>query len=461
MERIEDPNPYEVTSKEGHPPLVEGLPARSAAWKWLVCGLLFLATMIMYMDRQTLAFTIKRIKNELSLTSQQYGRVEKGFGLAFAAGALAIGILADRVSIRWLYPTVLIGWSLAGIATAYGAEIGHRLLAFFPWLIDPGVTTAERPALEAYWGIMVCRIVLGFFESGHWPCALITTQRLLSREDRALGNSVLQSGASIGAVVTPAIVWMLLTDQPGSWRSPFVIVGIAGMVWVLPWLGMMGSARELVAAPGGNEGLSFWASLRELLAAERLRMLAILLAVVIPINITFQYFRAWMPLYLQEEHGVSEGRTFWFGVAFYLVADAGCLAVGAAVKLLTLRGWSTHAARAATFFACSALTSLSVVAALLPPKSPAAALPLLLFISFGALGLFPTFYALTQDVSKRHQGLVTGMLGFSTWVVTSYMQEWFGTRIDQTKSYADGLIWAGLVPLAACAALLFWRRETK
>jgi len=143
MERVDEPNPYDVTAKDALPPLSPG-PARSATWKWFVCGLLFLATMIMYMDRQTLAFTIKRIKNELSLTSQQYGRVEKGFGLAFAVGALAIGILADRVSIRWLYPTVLVGWSLAGIATAYGAEIGSHLVSFFPWLIDPAAHGSHR-----------------------------------------------------------------------------------------------------------------------------------------------------------------------------------------------------------------------------------------------------------------------------------------------------------------------------
>lgn len=438
-------------------------PVRSATWKWLVCGLLFLATMIMYMDRQTLAFTVKRIIDELHLTEAHYGKVEKGFGIAFAVGALGIGFLADRVSIRWLYPLVLLGWSAAGIATAYGEEIGSYLLELMPWLVDPETPTVERQALAAYWGIMVCRVVLGFFEAGHWPCALITTQRLLSREDRSLGNSLLQSGASVGAVITPGVVWLLLTPEPGSWRSPFVIVGIAGMLWVLPWLGVMRSAGEL--APGNtgdsnsSEGGSLWTSLRELLTADALRMLAILLAVVIPINITWQYFRAWMPLLLQREHGVSEGRTFWFGMAFYLVADVGCITVGAAVKLLTLRGWTTHSARAATFFACSALTSLSVAAAYLPPRSPGIALPLLLFISFGALGMFPTFYALTQDVSKRHQGLVTGILGFSAWIVTSYVHEWVGSRIQETKSYADGLFWAGLVPLAACAALLFWRRE--
>jgi ACS family hexuronate transporter-like MFS transporter len=440
-------------------------PLRSPTWKWLVCGLLFLATMIMYMDRQTLAFTVPRIMEELHLTVAHYGKVEKGFGIAFAVGALGIGFLADRVSIRWLYPLVLVGWSLAGIATAYGESIGNYLLELLPWLIDPNTPTEERPALAAYWGIMVCRIVLGFFEAGHWPCALITTQRLLSREDRSLGNSLLQSGASVGAIVTPGVVWLLLTPEPGSWRSPFVIVGIAGMLWVLPWLGVMRSAGELAPGHAADsetaERIGLLTSLRELLTTDRLRMLAILLAVVIPINITWQYFRAWMPLLLRKEHGVSETHTFWFGMAFYLVADAGCITVGAAVKLLTLRGWTTHSARVATFFACSALTSLSVAAAYLPQRSPGIALPLLLFISFGALGMFPTFYALTQDVSKRHQGLVTGILGFSAWIVISYVHEWVGSRIQETKSYADGLFWAGLVPLAACAALLFWRRETK
>ena len=463
MERIDEPNPYEVTSRDRL--ALHGQGARPPSWKWLVCGLLFLATMIMYMDRQTLAFTVKRIMVELNLTEAHYGKVEKGFGLAFAVGALGIGLLADRVSIRWLYPLVLMGWSLAGIATAYGQEIGNHLLDLLPWLVDPDVSTDQRPALAAHWGIMVCRIALGFFEAGHWPCALITTQRLLSREDRSLGNSLLQSGASVGAVVTPGVVWLLLTPEPGSWRSPFVIVGIAGMLWVLPWIFTMRTAGELSSGLGDDaertQRVSFWVSLRELVSPDALRMLAILLAVVIPINITWQYFRAWMPLLLQNEHGVSEARTFWFGMAFYLVADVGCIAVGAAVKLLTLRGWSTHSARAATFFACSALTSLSVAAAYLPPRSPAVALPLLLFISFGSLGMFPTFYALTQDVSKRHQGLVTGLLGFSTWVVTSYVQEWVGKQIQETKSYADGLFWAGLVPLAACVALLFWRRETK
>jgi ACS family hexuronate transporter-like MFS transporter len=84
-------------------------------------------------------------------------------------------------------------------------------------------------------------------------------------------------------------------------------------------------------------------------------------------------------------------------------------------------------------------------------------LAILLAIGFGSLGLFPTFYSLTQEISAKHQGLITGALGFTTWVVTSYMQEYVGKSIDKTGSYATGLFWAGQVPIVACLALaLFW-----
>ena len=170
--------------------------ARSSAWKWTICGLLFLATMMMYMDRQTLATMAKRICDELHLSNEQYGQLEMGFGLAFAVGAIINGLIADRVSIRWFYPFVLIGWSAMGMATAYGVEIGEALVGwvdFFRAGFESGFANElippEHPQQRpAFVGLMFCRILLGFFESGHWPCALITTQRILSANDRTLGN---------------------------------------------------------------------------------------------------------------------------------------------------------------------------------------------------------------------------------------------------------------------------------
>ena len=92
---------------------------------------------------------------------------------------------------------------------------------------------------------LFCRILLGFFEAGQWPWRLVTAQRLLSRRDRPLGNSILQSGASFGAIATPFVVISLTTTAPDSWRLPFRVIGAAGAVWVIAWLAIV-RARDLM-----------------------------------------------------------------------------------------------------------------------------------------------------------------------------------------------------------------------
>src|SRR4051812_15180467 len=83
----------------------------SGRWKWIICGMLLLASAINYMDRQTLANASVRISREFGLTQAQYGSVEAVFGYAFAAGSLVFGWLADRMALRWLYAWVLALWS--------------------------------------------------------------------------------------------------------------------------------------------------------------------------------------------------------------------------------------------------------------------------------------------------------------------------------------------------------------
>src|SRR3954462_2189443 len=155
-----------------------------ASWKWTICGLLLLASAINYMDRQTLANAAVRITKEFHLTQAQYGNIEAVFAYAFAAGSIVFGWLADRFSVRWLYAVVLTMWSLAGFATGF---------------------------VRSYDELLLCRILLGFFEAAHWPCGIRTTRALLDARERSLGNGVLQSGTSIGAIITPLIMRLLMT----------------------------------------------------------------------------------------------------------------------------------------------------------------------------------------------------------------------------------------------------------
>jgi ACS family hexuronate transporter-like MFS transporter len=432
---------------------------RSDLWRYSVCGLLLLATMLNYMDRMTLAVLATTIQHEYRLDASHYGRLEEGFGYAFAMGALVFGFLADRLSVRWLYPAVLILWSLAGIATAAAPAIGAALAP----VIGSGPDVSSAATSHAFLGFRACRIALGFFEAGHWPCALITTQVILTRKDRSFGNSILQSGAAIGAVLTPLVIMVMLPAPDaddryafGTWRWPFMATGAMGMLWALPWLmlvrgGDLDRSRVVLESETAAEpaAMSRWALVC---------MFTVLVLIVISINLSWQFFRAWLPMFLEKDHGYSKKQVQWLTSAYYIAADAGCIAVGFTVKWLVGRGWGVHSARVLLFGVCAALTALSVAYVYLPGG------PLLVFlmlvVAAASLGLFPNYYSFAQEPSRTHQGKVSGSLGTIAWVASSRMQALVGDNIKATKSYADGIMMAGLVPLIGLTALLaLWPRK--
>ncbi|HEV3144295.1 MAG TPA: MFS transporter, partial [Gemmataceae bacterium] len=180
----------------------------SSLWKWTVCGLLLLATMINYMDRIALNQTSKRVMTELEFKERGYGSLESWFGVAFAVGAIVSGFAADWINVRWLYPLMVLFWSLAGAATLM---------------------------VHSFEQLLICRVLLGFFEAANWPCAIRTTQWILTKEQRTLGNSILQSGAAFGSIFTPPLVWASL-HFADSWRLPFGLVGLVGCVWAVAWV---------------------------------------------------------------------------------------------------------------------------------------------------------------------------------------------------------------------------------
>ena len=175
---------------------------------WAICGLMLPATTLNYMDRQTLAQQAADIRGELRLSNEGYGWLETGFGSAFAVGSLVTGAIADRVNLCRLYPAIRRA-VMVGFLTGW---------------------------VNNYTELFLCRVLLGFFEAGQWPCVPAAAQRLLPRDQRPLGNSILQSGASLGEIVTPPIILLLNSGEPGGWRLPFQVVGGAGLIWIVVWL---------------------------------------------------------------------------------------------------------------------------------------------------------------------------------------------------------------------------------
>jgi len=403
--------------------------SRGQLWAWWVSLLLLLATMLNYMDRQALSVMSKRITGELRISNEQYGDLEFGFGVAFAAGSLVFGAIADRCSVRWLYPVVLLAWSGMGVLTAW---------------------------CSSFQALLVCRVLLGFFESGHWPCALRTTKTIQTGSQRLMGNSILQSGGALGAIVTPLLVLAMVggSELAGAWRFPFQVIGGLGVVWALIWLCSV-RGRDLPAA-GVSGSLVEESGQHWLLECLSSRKFWALVPVVMTLNITWQLIRAWLPKFLQEGRGATESAALYFNSLYFVAADVGCLAAGAGALYLSSRGFSTHQARLRVFGVCAVCTALAVAASVLPLGRPLYGV--LLLVAAGSLGLFPCYYSMSQDLSQRNMGKAAGVLSATGWLTASPLQKLFGIVVDRTGRFDEGLALAGLAPLLGFVCfLLIWR----
>lgn len=405
----------------------------SLTWHWWVSGLLLLATMINYMDRQTLSNLAVRISEQFSLSNEQYGNMEFVFGVAFAVGSLFFGIVADKVSVRWLYPAILVAWSAVGFATGLS---------------------------RGYTSLIICRGLLGFFEAGHWPCALIVTQAVMTKGNRVMGNSILQSGASLGAVSTPIIIrWMVTgSSDPHVWRMPFFVIGGVGFLWAALWLMVIRPGdldRRQEEDPSKVEA-SWQTWLGNLMVDRRFWALVLM---VISINTSWQLARAWLPKFLQEGRGYSEGEALAFNSVYFIFTDVGCIGAGVVAMWLVRKGMSAHQSRVSVYLGASLLAALTTVAAVLPQGWPL--LFTLLLVAAGTLGVFPCYYSFTQELTTTHMGRITGILSFIGWLAASPVQKLFGYIVDRTGSYDLNIAVLGWTPLFGFIAFwMLWPKES-
>ena len=184
----------------------------------------------------------------------------------------------------------------------------------------------------------------------------------------------------------------------------------------------------------------------------------VLLIVVIAINLCWHQFRVWMMKFLEQGRAYSRNQAldvnFWFNV----MTDIGCLAAGLSSAALCSRGWTVHGSRCLVFGACSFLVALGGLIPWLPAG------PTLIFVlmavGIGSLGLFPCYYALSQEMSTAHQGKITGILGTVAWIFPSLWHREFGAWVDHSKSYDIGMMIASLLPIMAWVAMcLLWPKN--
>lgn len=408
-------------------PALPNDPNQRNGWKWWICFLLLLATTLNYMDRQALALTKVRIGADLGMDDAQYGELIFVFNIGFGLGALLFGWLVDRVNLRWLYAGLVLTWSVVGFATGFVTTIAALLL---------------------------CRLLLGLFEAGNWPCGIMTVKRVLPPEHRSLGNGVFQSGTALGAILMPLFLLLCFqfvdSNDKRAWQMPFRIVGAAGIFWVVLWLSTVRGGRVEAQPPAVDarrDDSSYWSLWRE-------RRFYVMIVVIVSVNTPWRTFAEWLPSFLQKGKGYSEQTTQLYTSAYYFAADAGSILAGIITLRLVRRGKSLFSSRMFSLLLCASLTVLTTVAVLLPQGWLLFAV--LLLIGFGALGSFSSYFAFSQDVSMKHQGKLTGTLGLINAMCMGGLALLQGQLIKATKSYDIALGLTGVVPLLGVAAIWFF-----
>jgi len=203
---------------------------RVGRFRWTICGLLFLAATINYVDRQVIGILKPTLQAEFGWTEIDYGDIVFAFQLAYAIGFLFAGRIIDRLGTRRGFSLALIIWSLAAMATAEATRVGPAV-AFM--LAGFGLSYSASVA-----GFMFVRFLLGLGESGNFPAAIKTVAEWFPRRERAFATGLFNAGTNIGAVITPMTV-PFITARLG-WYWAFVVTGLLGFGWLVLWWAFYG-----------------------------------------------------------------------------------------------------------------------------------------------------------------------------------------------------------------------------
>lgn len=176
-------------------------------YRWMICGLVFFATTVNYLDRQVISLLKSTLSKELSWDDADYANIEIAFKLFYAFGMLGAGRLIDKLGTKVGYAVATTLWSIAAIAHAFVSSV---------------------------FGFAVVRAALGITEAGNFPSAIKTVAEWFPKRERALATGIFNSGTNFGAIVAPLSVPFIASSI--GWQWAFIITGVIGFVWLIFWL---------------------------------------------------------------------------------------------------------------------------------------------------------------------------------------------------------------------------------
>ena len=211
--------------------------SKMSYFRWVICGLLFLATTINYLDRQVLSLTWKDfIAPEFHWTDANYGKITAYFSVFYAIANLFAGKFIDWMGTKKGYLIAIFVWSVgaclhAGCGWVAMQWEGYDSVAQLGQLTGDAAVMIATVSMYLF---LACRMVLALGEAGNFPAAIKVTAEYFPKKDRAFATSIFNSGASVGALAAPATIPLLAREW--GWEMAFIIIGVLGFIWMGLWM---------------------------------------------------------------------------------------------------------------------------------------------------------------------------------------------------------------------------------
>lgn len=409
--------------------------------RWWILGWALAAGIINYMDRSAISIAAPGMMEDLGLSYTDIGLMGTVFSWTYAVAQLPAGWLVDKLGARRMYFVAIAGWSIATALMAVGTTL---------------------------WHFLTFRFLLGAMESPNGPASAKITAEWFPRPERGQATAIWDSGSKWGPAIAPPILTAIMVAF--GWHAIFVFLGVLGLVLAVaffifyrrPDLHPSISDEEL-AVIRAREAEERTATVNVKTSWIRLfgtRQMWGMMAGFFCVIWIWNIFITFLPLYLQDERGVTIAGSGWLAAVPYL---------GAAILGIT-GGWvMTRYTKASGRDPLTAkrhvMSVAAIVAGVLICAIPLIAdLTLAMIVMTVALGFVATMqaaaWAMPGDVVDSSRVASVGAIqNFGGYFGGAFAPLLTGIIADATGSYTPSFIIGGIIAaLAAVAYTVLVRR---
>ena len=221
------------------------------------------------------------------------------------------------------------------------------------------IATALHAFAKGIVSFGIFRSILGIAEAGNWPGATKANAEWFPTKERAFAQGLFNSGAAIGGIVALPVIGLLTIYF--SWKMIFIIVGLVGLLWLIPWMVLMKAPphshpwiseeeREYILSGQQNQGMDMDAeyddgynpSTGKMLSHKESWGVIIASATIDPI---WWLFVTWIPIYLYEVYGMDVKTIGLYGWVPYVGAMLGAWFGGLLAQNRIKAGWTVDRTR--------------------------------------------------------------------------------------------------------------------